>query len=147
MSAPLSPRDQRASGQPQPKSPQHMRAPDLATRRVRGLVVQTIIAAFGLGLALVGLACPRVSRFPTELIACLIIPGILFFRSLGRVRELPVRIGSTLISVIGSWTLLSTLILALGVGLSDATAGLILALVYFTAAVTFIFLGTDRAMR
>jgi len=100
--------------------------------------LQLRIAALGLALGIASLATPRVVRAPAELLDCFVGPGILYFRSFDRIRHLPVRIGVSLIVVLGSWSGVSTAVLALGYGLSDGSSVAILVAVYLLAAGAFL---------
>jgi len=77
-------------------------------------------------------------RLPAELLACILGPGVLYFRSFHRIPDLPVRTGASLIGVVGSWTGVSTAVLALGFGLSNGSAVAILVVVYVLATGAFL---------
>jgi CBS-domain-containing membrane protein len=84
-------------------------------------------------------------KLPAEFLACLIGPGILYFRSFIRIVDLPVRVGASLIAVIASWTGVSTAVLVVRVGLSDGSAVAMLVAVYLLGATAFLVLRADPA--
>lgn len=96
----------------------------------RGRRVSLLLGAIGAVLGLVVLDTPSAARLPAEFVSCLVVPGVLYFRGFTRFRDLTVRIGFSLIGVIASWTAVSTVVLALGSGLSDISAAAMLLLVY-----------------
>ena len=65
-----------------------------------GLVFQVFLALAGIGLGAGGLVMSG-TKLPVEFLACVIGPLVLYFRSFARVLELPVRVGISLIAVIG----------------------------------------------
>ena len=106
-----------------------------------GFALQVVLALAGLGLGAGGLAMSSTPRLPAEFLGCLIGPWILYFRSFARLLELPIRVGLSLIAVIGSWTGVSTAILATGTGLTDRSAIAILAIIYLLGTGAFVALG------
>jgi len=109
-----------------------------------GLSRQVVLALVGLGLGVGGLVVPSVIKAPVEFLACLIGPWLLYCRSFARVVEVPIRVGVSLIAVIGSWAAVSTAILATRVGLSDGSAIAILAVIYLLGTGAFVVLGSGH---
>jgi hypothetical protein len=110
----------------------------------RALALQVVLALAGLGLGVAGLGMPSATRLPVEVLACLIVPWALYFRSFARVIELPIRVGASLIAVIGSWVAVSTAIFATRVGVSDASVAAILAVIYLLGTGAFVALGRGQ---
>jgi hypothetical protein len=63
---------------------------------VAGLGGQVLLSATGLTLGIVSLNAPSVVRLPAEIAACLLLPGIVYFCSLGRLMTLAARVGVSL---------------------------------------------------
>jgi hypothetical protein len=107
---------------------------------VQSLLLQLAIALVGFLAASAALGAPEAVRLPVDLVACLCGPGVLFFRSFPALADPAVRAGASLIAVLASWTGWSTLVLSLGLGMSDRTVDATLALVYMSGIVTFLAL-------
>ena len=111
-----------------------------SARMPPGFGLQLVLAIAGLVLGMVALATPGMVRLPAEFLACLVGPWVLYFRSFARILHLPVRVGVSLIAVIASWTGVSTIIFALGLGLSEGPAVTILVAVYLLGVSAFLML-------
>jgi len=102
-----------------------------------GFRMQLFIGATGVVLGVAALAAPNAIRVPVELAACLVGPVALYFRSFTQISDLPVRVGFSLIAVIASWIVVSIIVLALNTGLSNASAAVMLGLVYLMGVCAF----------
>jgi hypothetical protein len=112
---------------------------------VAGLGGQVLLSATGLTLGIVSLNAPSVVRLPAEIAACLLLPGIVYFCSLGRLMTLAARVGVSLIAVLACWTAISTAALSLGVRLSGTTTIAMLAVVYVVGLASFVVLTGHRS--
>ncbi len=110
-----------------------------------GLGAQVLLSAIGLALGAVSLHAPRAVRLPAEVAACLLLPGFVYFSSVGRLLSLAARVGVSLIGVLACWTAVSTAALSLGTRLSGTTTIAMLAVVYVVGLASFVVLTGHRS--